>query len=48
MAAYTRGISSSRMFARGLVVLYAVLAIMGFIPGFNTMFGLAPLYGHDV
>ena len=46
--AYTRGIPSSRMFARGLAVLYAVLAIMGFIPGFNTMFGLVPLYGNDV
>ena len=46
--AYTRGIPSSRLFARGLAVLYAVLAIMGLIPGFNTLFGLVPLYGHDV
>ncbi len=46
--AYTRGIPSSRAFARGLAVLYAVLAVMGFIPGFNTVFGLVPLYGHDV
>jgi hypothetical protein len=46
--AYTQGIPASRVFARGLAVLYAVLAVMGFIPGFNTVFGLVPLYGHDV
>jgi hypothetical protein len=48
VVAYRRGIPSSCLFARGLAVLYAVLAIMGFIPGFNTLFGLVPLYGHDV
>lgn len=48
IVAYTRGIPSSRVFARGLAVLYAVLAIMGLIPGFNILFGLVPLYGHDV
>jgi len=46
--AYTRGIPSSRVFARGLAVLYAVLAVMGLIPGLNILFGLVPLYGHDV
>jgi len=46
--AYTKGIPSSRAFARGLAILYAVLAVMGFIPGFNTVFGLIPIYGHDV
>ena len=46
--AYTKGIPSSRAFARGLAIVYAVLAVMGFIPGFNTLFGLVPLYGHDV
>jgi hypothetical protein len=46
--AYSRGIPGSRMFARGLAVLYALFAVMGFIPGLNTVFGLIPLYGHDV
>jgi hypothetical protein len=45
---YTRGIPQSRMFARGLAVIYAVLAVMGLIPGLNTTFGLIPIYGHDV
>ncbi len=35
-------------FARGLTILYALLAIMGLIPGLNTMFGLVPIYGNDV
>ena len=48
IVAYTRGIPSSRLFARGLAVLYGILAIMGFFPGFNILFGLVPLYGHDV
>lgn len=35
-------------FARGLAILYVILAIMGLISGLNTMFGLAPLHGNDV
>ena len=46
--AYSRGIWSSRMFARGLTILYVILGVMGLIPNFNTVFGLVPLYGHDV
>ena len=45
---YSNGIPGSRMFARGLTVLYGVLAVMGLIPALNTMFGLAPIFGHDV
>ena len=40
--------SSAIGFARGLAILYGLLAIMGLIPGLNTMFGLAPLHGNDV
>ncbi len=45
---YSRGIPGSRAFARGLTVVYALFAVMGLIPGLNTMFGLAPLFSHDV
>src|SRR5215212_5453522 len=45
---YSRGIPGSRAFARGLTVVYALFAVMGVMPGLNTMFGLAPLFGHDV
>ena len=39
---------TARLFARGLAVFYGLLAIMGLIPGLNTMFGLIPIFGHDV
>lgn len=40
--------SSSRIYAQSLAVIYAVLAVLGLIPLTNTMFGLVPLFGHDV
>jgi len=42
------GVTSPRMFARGLAVLYGVLAVMGLIPEANTFFGILPVYGHNV
>jgi hypothetical protein len=48
------GIVSSRStldsvrFARGLTIFYGALAVMGLIPGLNTMFGLVPIFGHNV
>lgn len=38
----------AKAFCKGAGVIYAVLAIMGLIPGLNTMFGLAPIHSHDV
>lgn len=38
----------TRTYARSLAVIYGVLGIMGLVPALNTMFGLTPLYGHDV
>ena len=35
-------------YARSLAVLYGVLAVMGMVPGLNTVFGLLPLHGHDI
>jgi hypothetical protein len=29
-------------------VVYAVLTVAGLIPGLNTLFGLVPLFGHDI
>jgi len=46
--AAARGWDSARTFARGTAIIYAVLGVMGFIPGMDTMFGLAPLFGHDI
>jgi hypothetical protein len=47
LAAYA-GWSEPRLYARSLAVLYAALAVMGLIPGLDTLFGLVPLHGHDV
>lgn len=43
-----RNVLSARSFARGLAYFYGALAIMGLIPGLNTLFGLVPLFGHDI
>lgn len=42
------GALSAVGFARGLALFYAVLAVMGAIPGLNTLFGLVPIHGHDI
>ena len=47
IAAY-RTVGGARAYAKTLAVLYGILTIMGLIPGLNTLFGLAPLHGHDV
>src|SRR5829696_9162802 len=49
IAAY-RAFDSARLYARGLSIVYAVLAVMGLISAANlhTKFGLTPLFSHDV
>lgn len=44
----SRSLNGARLFWRGLAVFYGLLAILGLIPATNTMFGLVPIYGHDV
>jgi hypothetical protein len=46
--AAARGLAGSILYARALAVIYAALALMGLLPVLNTLFGLVPLYGHDV
>jgi hypothetical protein len=43
-----RGMFSPVRYAQGLAVFYGALAVLGFIPGPNTLFGLIPIYGHDI
>ena len=43
-----RSAGGARVYARSLAILYGVLAVMGLIPGLNTVFGLIPLHSHDV
>ena len=47
LAAY-RSYGQSRAYARGLTIFYALLAGLGLIRATDTMFGLIPIFGHDV
>jgi Domain of unknown function (DUF4383) len=47
IAAY-RTLPASRLYARGVAIIYGVLTIMGLVPALNTTFGLIPIYGNDV
>ena len=47
IAAY-RSYTGARGYSKAVAIIYAVLAVMGIIPGLNTTFGLIPLYSHDV
>ena len=49
IAAY-RAFDSARLYSRGLAIVYGVLVVMGLISAANldTMFGLTPLFSHDV
>lgn len=43
-----RGIDASRVYARVVAIAYALLTLLGLIPATNTVFGLVPIYGHDI
>ncbi len=35
-------------YARSVAVIYALLMVLGFIPGLDTLAGLVPLHGNDI
>lgn len=43
-----RNLDAARMYARVVAIAYGLLTILGLIPATNTVFGLVPIYGHDV
>jgi hypothetical protein len=43
-----RSFNGARAFSKSVAVIYGVLTVMGLIPGLNVMWGLVPLFGHDV
>ena len=43
-----RGMSDPLVYARSIALFYGALAVMGLIPGMNTVFGLLPIHSHDV
>ena len=44
----SRRIDASRFYGKALAIIYGLLAVLGLIPVANTMFGLVPIFGHDV
>jgi hypothetical protein len=43
-----RNASLAIRYARSVAVVYAILTVMGLIPGLDTVFGLVPVHGNDV
>jgi hypothetical protein len=43
-----RAVNTARIYARSLAIIYGVLTVIGAVPATNTLFGLVPLFGHDV
>ncbi|MDB5672638.1 MAG: hypothetical protein JWO25_3597 [Alphaproteobacteria bacterium] len=43
-----RSLGGARNYFRSVAIIYAVLAILGLIPAFDTTFGMIPIYGNDV
>ncbi len=41
-------LAQARTYARSIAVIYGVLAIFGFIAPLSSLFGLAPLFSHDI
>ena len=43
-----RTFAQAQLYARSLAIIYGVLTVLGVIPATSTMFGLVPLFGHDI
>ncbi|HEY0625985.1 MAG TPA: DUF4383 domain-containing protein [Allosphingosinicella sp.] len=46
--AASRSLGAAKGYAKAVGIAYVILMIMGLVPGLDTMFGMAPLYGNDV
>jgi hypothetical protein len=46
--AAARSVSGAKTYAKVVALSYGVLIILGLVPGLNTLFGLVPIFGHDV
>jgi len=43
-----RNFAPARVYARGVTVIFAVIAVFGLVPGLDTLFGLVPFYSNDI
>jgi hypothetical protein len=46
--AAARSVTGAKTYAKVVALSYGVLVILGLVPGLNTLFGLVPIFGHDV
>lgn len=46
--AASRSVRGSVTYARSVAVIYALFVVMGLLPVLDTVFGLVPLWGHDI
>src|SRR5687768_7044614 len=46
--AAARSLGGAVLYGRGIAIIYGALAIAGFIPNLQTLFGFVPLYGNDI
>lgn len=46
--AASRSLAGAVLYARGVAISYLFLTLAGFVPGLDTLFGMAPLYGNDI
>jgi hypothetical protein len=46
--AASRSSSGAGTYAKVVAISYGGLVVLGLIPGLNTLFGLVPIFGHDV
>jgi hypothetical protein len=44
----SRNFLAARQFCRFNAVFYGALAVLGLLPGVNTLFGLVPIFSHDI
>ena len=43
-----RSYGGARYYAQAVAIIFATLAIIGFFPAFNIVFGLMPIFGNDI
>ena len=43
-----RSLGGARAYFKSVAIIYAILGVMGLIPGLRTTFGLIPLYSNDI
>ena len=43
-----KSVGAARLFGKGLAIIYGLLTVLGLVPGADTLFGLAPIFGLDV